>query len=303
MVEVDYADKTIAMGVIFQDNLEFCKTLVESLLQTDLSPLSEIIVVDNFSRDGDYAEIFGGIENVHVRFIKNLKRMPLSFNRNQVFRTSVSDIIVFIDSDVKFIQKDFFKEVLHIFDEEDVAIAAPVIYDAAGRIQSFGLKRVMKLPYIFDFNFSVIPKSRINMVHGACFIVKREMLLRIGGFDEYMAPYNFDEMDLVIRAEIAGYKLFAFETLKIVHFGGGTTGRFQSSDRAFLFIRHALRSIRRNYGGMRKIAVTFIFSLAVVVRMLFDFKNYFLHFVLLRALIYQLTDINSSSLYIPQGQE
>ncbi len=136
------------------------------------------------------------------------------------------------------------------------------------------------------------------MVHGACFLVKRRVFEIIGGFDEFMKPYNFDEMDFAIRAKLHGFKISAFNELKIRHYGGATTTRFNSSDRAYLFIRHALRSIRRNYAGFKRVFVAITFCSLAFFRMLLDIDQYLGHFVLLRSIVWQMQDGNAKVLYI-----
>ena len=128
------------------------------------------------------------------------------------------------------------------------------------------MSKIMKLPYIFRFCYDVGSNREIDMVHGACFIVRMQVFYTIGGFDEYMEPYNFDEMDFAIRAKKARFDIKALGNLKIRHYGGGTTSRITASNRAYLFVRHALRSIRRNNNGIKKIVVGFLFIAAVFLR-------------------------------------
>ncbi|MGC8615397.1 MAG: glycosyltransferase family 2 protein, partial [Thermoprotei archaeon] len=49
----------------------------------------------------------------------------------------------------------------------------------------------------------------VDMLHGACFAIRREAFERLKGFDERMDPYNFDEMDLAIRAKKLGMRVLA----------------------------------------------------------------------------------------------
>ncbi len=101
----------------------------------------------------------------------------------------------------------------------------------------------------------------VDMVHGACFSIKSESLKRLKGFDEYMNPYNFDEMDLAIRAKKLGLRILADTRTYVRHLGGGTTGRINKTLRGYLFIRHMFRSMFRNEGKKAYFMIPFYIAL------------------------------------------
>lgn len=113
--------------------------------------------------------------------------------------------------------------------------------------------------------------------------------------------HNFDEMDFCIRARIAGLKIYAFNDLRIRHYGGATTLRFEADQSAYLFVRHALRSIRRNYRGIKKFLAGGMFISAASIRTLMNFRTYVGKFVVLRAVMWQINDVLVNSLYIEEA--
>ncbi len=288
---------SVSLGIVFENNDNKIIRLVDSLLNMNIGVLDQIIAIDNCSDNLETLNYFKKINGISLMLIRNAMKMPLPYNRNQVFRQCHSDIVVFVDSDVEFIEPDFFEKTLEIMMHAETDIVCPIILSPNGHVQSFGLKKMFKLPYIFKFNYSLVDQQ-VDMIHGACFIVRKRLFEQIGGFDEFMKPYNFDEMDFAIRAKMNGFKIRAFTELRIRHYGGATTSRFSSPARAHLFIRHALRSIRRNYHGIRRVMIAFAFCSLALVRTLVDIDEYLGHFVILRSILWQITDDNAELLYI-----
>ncbi len=143
------AKSSISLGVVFENNdLEIIR-LVNSLLNLDLSFLNEIIAVDNKSNNEDLLNYFKQIKGVHLILIRNVRKMSLAYNRNQIFRNSHSDVVVFLDSDVEFIDRDFLSKSAYVMINSDADIACPIILSPNGTVQSFGLKKIIGLSRMF----------------------------------------------------------------------------------------------------------------------------------------------------------
>lgn len=100
---------------------------------------------------------------------------------------------------------------------------------------------------------------------------------------------------------MAGFKIYAFSNIRIRHYGGATTSRFEPDERAYLFVRHALRSIRRNYRGIKRTAVAIIFIMAAHLRMSMSFKRYLFRFVNMKAVVYQINDADAKLIYLQEN--
>ncbi len=285
----------ISICFVFQDNNIEVNRLLKSLTQIDLGNCVDIIAIDNFSRDNkaicdiQALKQISKFEHVNVQTIKNEKREPLPYNRNLCWKNSSGNIILFIDSDVEFIQEDFLNLIEINFTSQGCDLIAPLIYGPHEEIQSLGLKRFHNIPYIFRFcRNSSVESDVVDMIHGACFGVKKKVFHDVGGFDEAMSPYNFDEMDFAIRAKLKNFVIKAFNNIQIRHYSGGTTGRFKQSERAFYFVRHAIRSIRKNYSTLHGIFVTLFFIGAASLQVLMGSKSYYGANVVIRSIVWNL---------------
>ncbi len=288
----------VSVCFVFQDNNNEIIRLLHSLLKIDLYYCGEIIAIDNFSK---HSTAFNQIEELKKRpqfqgiriiIIRNIIKESLPHNRNLCYENSSYDLLLFIDSDVEFIQEDFFKVLVNNFSDRKCDLMAPVIYGKSGEIQSIGLKKLFGLPYIFKFRRELgMGNFPVDMVHGACFVTRKEVFQSIGGFDEFMAPYNFDEMYFAIRSKINGYSIIAFDNISIRHYGGGTTGRFNPSERAYYFVRHAMRSIRKNYSRTFGAFIMMLFIFAVSFQIMSQIRIYFGHNIIARSILWNLKNM------------
>lgn len=297
----------VSICVVTQDNADFIKILLKSLEILKHTEALDIVIVDNYSNDLTSEIVSGFRDKMNLDFIHLNKRRSLPANRNLCVQKSKGDIIVMIDSDVEFLQPEFIENVVNIFvKNKDVTMLAPIIVDSrTGLVQSLGLRKLLRIPYIFVFNFPgsnldnlrkfrTLDLFKIDMIHGACFIFRKSLFRDIGGFDEYMEPYNFDEMDFAIRANLSGYGLFASSTIEISHYGGGTTGRFKKKYRAELLIRHGMRSIIRNYSKkpVSGPLILFLFMCGSALKLAFEYKERSVLLLMFRSLLWALNHVN-----------
>ena len=59
----------------------------------------------------------------------------------------------------------------------------------------------------------------------ALFLVKKEVIKKIGLFDEIFIPYLLEETDYCLRAKRAGFKVVSRADIKIIHYKGQTINR------------------------------------------------------------------------------
>jgi GT2 family glycosyltransferase len=269
-------NEKVSICIVTQDNADSIRILLNSILTLKGKEALDVVIVDNYSVDQTKEIIDEFRDKLTINYIHGERRRSLAANRNLCVRKSTADIVVMVDSDTEFVQPVFIENVITIFySNKDVGVLSPIVVDArTGLVQSLGLRKLLGMPYVFVFNFPnwnpddlrnnrTLDLFKIDMIHGACFIFRKSIFEKIGGFDEYMEPYNFDEMDFAIRASLRWYKLFGSSTLEIRHYGGGTTGGFKREYRAELFIRHGMRSIIRNYSKKPMIG-SFVLSLFAI---------------------------------------
>lgn len=195
-------------------------TCLSALLAT-IREGDEVLVVDNASSDGTadlVAEHFGG----RVRLIRSGSNLGFAIACNLAARSSTAPYLVFLnpDTEPRAGWLDALIDVLRSI--PDAGLVGPKMLQARrpDRIDTLGL----------NVHISAIPTSRrwgavasghssleeVGAVSGACFAIARPLFERLGGFDERIYLY-LEDMDLGLRARVAGYRCFVTGSSVIGH--------------------------------------------------------------------------------------
>ncbi len=136
-------------------------------------------------------------------FLKNNGVFNKSLAYNVGVKVSESDILIFIDVDV-LIKKYCFEEGLCKLQEYDVYDPYKDIYYLAEDV-SFAILKDNDFPIITTF----IRKGISTVISGGCFFIKKSKFLEIGGFDDNIYGFGYEDavFDLFItRNKLKIYK-------------------------------------------------------------------------------------------------
>jgi GT2 family glycosyltransferase len=84
-----------------------------------------------------------------------------------------------------------------------------------------------------QLNYKLVPEE-LPSLRGAFFVVKKDALLDVGGFDGSFG-FNFDDVDLGWRFTLSGYRNVFSPSVRVLHRGGRTTNVKASDERARRF--------------------------------------------------------------------
>ena len=105
-----------------------------------------------------------------------------------------------------------------------VAIAAPVLLHPDGRIQEAGQvvfadggTDPIGGPRMFDDDRAVMFDRDVDYASAACWVMRRDLFVSLGGFDPAYHPAYFEDVDLALRAEAAGYVTRLVVDRPVVH--------------------------------------------------------------------------------------
>jgi GT2 family glycosyltransferase len=89
--------------------------------------------------------------------------------------------------------------------------------------------------------------QEVDVVAGACLLVRTETLEQVGFLDEDYFIYS-EEVDLCYRIQRAGWRLYWVPQAEVVHFGGQSTQQVPTE--MFLNLYHSnIKYFRKHYGG------------------------------------------------------
>jgi GT2 family glycosyltransferase len=187
---------------------------------------AEIVLVDNGSTDDSLDVIKEKFPEITL--IKNRENLGVAGGRNVGLRYALqedADYILFLDNDT-IVDKDFLIELVKVGEEnEEVGIITGKIYfyDEPNKIWSVGgysslLRSKYTLRGYQEIDTGQYDKTeQVDQVQGCCLMVKREVIDKIGLFDERFVRYFAEDVDLCIRTKKEGYKIYYAPRSKLWH--------------------------------------------------------------------------------------
>ena len=246
---------------------------------------SEIIVVDNHSRDGsvDYLSKIEG-----VRIIESGHNLGFSKANNIAIRQSTAEYVLMLNPDT-IVAEDAIRMIIDFADSHPQAGGIGVRmhndWGTTARESRRGLPSPMTSFYKIIGLSKRLPQhrkygryymgwlpwdspSRIEVVSGACFLVRRKALDEVGLMDEDYFMYG-EDIDLSYRLLKSGWENW-FVPADIIHYKGESTQK-TSFNYVHVFYNAMLIFMRKHYSHLSwliiwplQIAVYFIALLALI---------------------------------------
>ncbi|MCM8792618.1 MAG: glycosyltransferase family 2 protein [Candidatus Omnitrophica bacterium] len=187
--------------------------LIENLWKQNPRPL-EIIVIDQTENQEALKEKFLKklIKENIIRYIYQSK-VSANIARNRGIKEAKGEIVLILNDDV-IIPEDFIKNHMkNFFDFLIVAVSGAVIEDDSGFTDIIPLRYYRKFTgwMYFPLNFS--KRTEVINLNACNMSVRRDVILRVGGFDENFTHTYFDDTDLSLRI----HRLCKKKGFKTVH--------------------------------------------------------------------------------------
>ncbi|MFS1512897.1 glycosyltransferase [Chengkuizengella sp. SCS-71B] len=212
--------------MLTHNQLPYTKKCIESIRKNTSSLHYELIVVDNASNDGtlDYLN-----EQTDLRVISNQENVGYSKANNQGVKIAVGDVIVFLNNDTVVTQGWLQSLVSALYSKEKIAMVGPVTNnDNINGIQKIKVHYNQDtLEGLSEFSESHCAQhanrnKKVLRLVGFALACKKEVLNKIGLFDEAFGIGNFEDDDLCLRMLIKGYELRIVQDCFVHHFGSIT---------------------------------------------------------------------------------
>lgn len=192
----------------------------------------EVILVDNGSSDGsvEMAEReFANVTRFKLRIVRNSENRGFCAANNQGIAAARGEFIALLNNDAE-ADPEWLRQLQTAFDSPEVGMAASkiLVYEDPSRIDKVG-----HLIYPDGQNrgrgAGEVDRGQFDQAEevlwpdGCAAMYRKEMLDRIGGFDEDFFAYG-DDAELGLRARIAGYSCRYIPTAVVRHHRGTTLG-------------------------------------------------------------------------------
>jgi len=216
----------VSIIILNWNGLEDAIECLESLKKITY-PSYDVIVVDNGSKGND-AQVLREKFGDYIHLIENDKNYGYTGGNNIGIKYALNnlspDYFLILNNDVV-VDPDFLTQMVEVA-ESDVSIGVAgckvYYYDFPNRIQSAGARVNMRTGQSYSIGIKQMDtgqfdrQQEVDYVSGCCLLVKKEVVQKVGLFDEGYFCY-WDEIDYCFRAREAGYKVVYIPLAKIWH--------------------------------------------------------------------------------------
>jgi len=217
----------VSIIVPTRDRLDLLRPCLDSLRTRTAWPALEIIVCDNGSRDSEtlaYLQAFAG----EGRGLVVPYPGPFNFAamNNAAAARARGQLLVFLNNDVEAFRPDWLIAMARHALRPDIGAVGAKLIDGAGRIQHGGI--VLGTGGLVTHAHRHFPGDakgylstlraahRVSAVTAACLMVDAAKFRAVGGFDAERFAVDFNDVDLCLRLNEAGFHtLFAREAVLI----------------------------------------------------------------------------------------
>jgi GT2 family glycosyltransferase len=243
---------------------------------------AEIFVADNNSSDG--SREFLEIKFSAVKFLWNQSNYGFAKANNEALFLARGKYILFLNPDT-IVPEDCFEKCISFFESHPEAGALGVhMIDGSGKFLKES-KRSFPSPLTSLYKMSgltkLFPRSKafaryylgdldenqnheVDVLAGAFIMTPREIIKKLGGFDESFFMYA-EDIDLSFRIQKSGYKNFYFPETSIIHFKGESTKK-GGLNYVRMFYKAMSTFVKKHYGGSQASLFNFLMQSAILLR-------------------------------------
>lgn len=243
---------------------------------------SEIIVIDNNSSDNSIAYLAPKFPSVN--FIANKENNGFAKGCNQGLQLANGKYILFLNPDTIVPEDCFLKCIAFLESKPDAGALGIKMLDGTGKFlkeskrsfpspltslfKLFGLSKLFPRSKTFSkYHLGYLNENEnneIDVLAGAFMMLKKEVIEKVGSFDEVFFMYG-EDIDLSYRIQKAGYKNYYFAESSIIHFKGESTLK-GSMNYIRMFYNAMSIFVRKHYGGSKASIFNFFIHLAIWFR-------------------------------------
>ena len=249
----------------------------------------ELVVVDNASREFPAAQVDAAWPGAAI--IRNGNNRGYGPAANQGVVAAHGEIVLLLNPDTRAVDEPF-GQLLAAFSQhpEAVAVAPRLLEDAARGRQAFRVHQLRHLPTLANVAREMLlvdhalPRNHwlardwyldrdsgqsfeVEQPAAAALAVRRDVFLRLGGFDEAFVPAWFEDVDLCARLLNEGSILY-WATSRFMHSGGAAAQTLGFDAFVSFYHRNALLYWRKHHGPASEIVYRALVAAGMLLRLL-----------------------------------
>jgi O-antigen biosynthesis protein len=252
-------DPLVSVVMVLYGHWELALRAIGSLA-ANTDPYFELVLIDNASPDDTPDRIEQRVEGVNL--VRNDVNRGFGGASNQGAELARGRILCFLNSDA-LVEPGWLPPLLEALDASDVGAVVPLLLNEDGTVQEAGSvvdsighpHAVGGGGHVFggggsasDFQYRF--RREVDFGSAACMLLRRDLFLELGGFDEAYSPGYFEDTDFCFRLSERGLRTIYEPRSRVMHVrhasGTADTARLLQLSHRDLFVeRWGERLMRR----------------------------------------------------------
>lgn len=244
----------LSICIVNWNTKEFLDKCLSSIIDKTYGITYEVIVVDNNSSDASIEMLKDKYSWCHV--IINKENLGFAKANNQALNISKGKYVIFLNPDTELITNAFPSMIKFLDDNSQYGAAGCKLLNTDGTIQFtcarafpthfnqlchfLMLNRLFSTSSFFsneDLEYWDHNDSReIDVISGACLMVRRAIAEKLGGFDEKTFMYS-EDVDLCYRIKRLNRKIYYLAEAEIMHYSGASSDKRDNPDFVPIMLR------------------------------------------------------------------
>lgn len=254
----------VSIIIVNYHSADYVQKCVDSICEQAPDPRYEIIVVDNASYDGCRERL--NDSHPEVIWVQSERNIGFARANNLGTYHSHGSVLLFLNPDTEVRERAIERLYQATTHSPDAGVVGCRLLNTDGSLQISCIQAYPTvLNQLFEANLlqRLAPRSdlwgitallqvndeptEIQVVSGACMMIRREVFERIGGFSTDYFMYG-EDLDICLKSSKAGFRNYYLGNAVVVHHGGGSS-RITRSDFSHIMIRESVRRFLRKYRG------------------------------------------------------
>lgn len=227
-----HAQPTVSIIIPVYNQFSYTYQCLQSIRQHSGNVKYEIIIADDCSTDRT-KEIEKYVEGIKV--IHNKTNLRFLRNCNNAIGSAAGKYVLFLNNDTQ-VQPDWLSPLADLMERDrTVGMTGSKLVYPDGSLQEAG-GIVWKDGSAWNYGRNDDPLDakydylrEVDYISGASIMIRKDLLLKLDGFDDTFAPAYYEDTDLAFRVREAGYKVMYQPLSVVVHFEGKSNGTDESS--------------------------------------------------------------------------
>jgi GT2 family glycosyltransferase len=278
-------DRLVSAVIVNFNAGDFLTVAVQSLLASDVSPV-EIIVVDNASTDDSISRLQATIDDARLIVLHAGRNLGFAGACNVGIQASRGAAILLLNPDCRIYPGTLAALIEELDADPSIGMVGPLIVNPDGSEQrgcrrdvpnpwqifcvAFGLHRLMpRHPRFRTFNLAAEPMPcgpvAVPAISGACMLVARETIERIGYLDDSYF-LHFEDIDWCMRLGAVEGRIVFVPGAVVVH-TQGVCSRTRPIRVEYHKHRSLIRFLRQNFTGYYPSSFMAVVSVVVMLRL------------------------------------